>query len=236
MNSSLFLESAQEIEYFFVLLTGLETRGNAMFSDSKSEPNDLLDRAAQGEVTAIEQLLAKYRSRLKRMVSTRLDQRVMRRVDPSDVVQDALTEAAKKLPVYLADQAIEFYPWLRQIAWEQVIAQHRRHLRAQARSVNREQAYEARWPDDSVMALANQLSTGGTSPSGRTMRKEQGTQLRELLNRLKPIDREVLALRYLEQLSTKETAEVLGLTERGVKTRQRRAIERLTVLLKDQSI
>ena len=47
------------------------------------------------------------------------------------------------------------------------------------------------------------------------------------LEALEPRDREVLVLRYLEQLTSKEIAAVLGSSEAAVKTRHRRALERL---------
>jgi RNA polymerase sigma-70 factor (ECF subfamily) len=53
------------------------------------------------------------------------------------------------------------------------------------------------------------------------------------LARLSERDREVLVLRYLEHLSTREIAAVLGLAEAGVKTRQLRALQRLRDLLGD---
>ena len=55
----------------------------------------------------------------------------------------------------------------------------------------------------------------------------------EALQRLSPKDREVLVLRYLEQLSTEETAAVLGLRESAVKMRHLRALERMRGLLQD---
>jgi RNA polymerase sigma factor (sigma-70 family) len=44
-------------------------------------------------------------------------------------------------------------------------------------------------------------------------------------------DRQVLVLRYLEQLSHREVAAILGITEGAVKIRQVRALERLRALL-----
>ena len=198
-----------------------------------SQLDRLLRRSADGEKSAIQELFSLHRSRLKQMVAVRLDQRIAIRVDASDIVQETLAEAAEKLPEYLRTQPIGFYPWLRQMAWEHVIAQHRRHISAQARSVMREE--HAPLPDHSSFELAERLVSSATSPSRRVMREEKRCRVRELLAQLKPMDREVLALRYLEQLSTKETAEVLGLSQRGVKTRQRRAIERLSRLLGDET-
>ena len=58
-------------------------------------------------------------------------------------------------------------------------------------------------------------------------------RVQEALARLSDRDREVLVLRYLEHLSTREIAAVLGLAESGVKTRQLRALQRLRDLLDD---
>ena len=82
----------------------------------------LLDRAAAGDGRARQELLARHRKRLRRMVALRLDRRLAARVDPSDVVQEALADAARKLDGYLRDRPLPFYPWLRQLAGERLVA------------------------------------------------------------------------------------------------------------------
>ena len=77
----------------------------------------LLDRAASGDSAARQQLLERHRRRLQKMISLRLDRRLAARVDPSDVVQEALADAGRKLDDYLRDRPLPFYPWLRQLAW-----------------------------------------------------------------------------------------------------------------------
>ena len=109
-----------------------------------TDTTQLLNQAANGDQHAVNRLLAKHRDRLRRMVAVRMDARLAPRLDPSDVVQEALAEASRKLPMYLKDQPIPFYPWLRQIASERLIQQYRRHLGAQARSVSREQGGRSR--------------------------------------------------------------------------------------------
>ena len=86
---------------------------------SGTDTDDLLDRAARGEAGAGGALLARYRERIRRMVAVRLDRRLAARVDPSDVVQEALADAAQALPEYLRDRPLPFGAWLRQFACDQ---------------------------------------------------------------------------------------------------------------------
>ena len=192
---------------------------------------ELLQRAGHGERRAQEQLLAQYRDRLRRMVAVRLDRRLAARVDPSDVVQEALTDAAQKLSAYLRERPLPFYPWLRQLAWERLIQLHRRHIRAQRRSVTREEARDIDLPDESALELANRVLARGSSPIAQLLRAEQRDRVRAALTRLAARDREVLVLRHLEQLSIREIAAVLGVSEGAIKLRHLRALERFRVLL-----
>jgi RNA polymerase sigma-70 factor, ECF subfamily len=79
-------------------------------SHQESDTEVLLQRAGQGDPSAREALLARYRSRLRQMVAFRLDRRLAARIDPSDVVQEALLEAAARLSEYLRGRPIPFYP------------------------------------------------------------------------------------------------------------------------------
>jgi RNA polymerase sigma-70 factor (ECF subfamily) len=187
----------------------------------------LLDRAGTGDRAARQELLARHRNRLRQMVALRIDHRMAARIDPSDVVQEALADAAQSLSDYLRDRPLPFYPWLRQFAWERLLQLHRRHLQAQRRSVTREQLRIFDVADESEAVLADRLVNSGSSPSARLLAAELRDRVRSALESLEPHDREVLVLRYLEQLATKEIAAVLGISEAAVKTRHRRALERL---------
>jgi len=192
----------------------------------KEQTEELMSRAARGDDGARQALLQRYRDRLRRMVAVRLDARLVARLDPSDVVQEALLEAARRLPDYLRERPVAFYPWLRRLAWEHLVKLHQRHIARRKRSVARELPL----PDDSLDALARQLAPG-TSPSQRLVRQEVCERVRRALDALPEVDREVLVLRYLEQLDTAEAAAVLGVSEGAVKMRHRRALERLGGLL-----
>ena len=194
---------------------------------SDSETTQLLQRAQRGDAHAVEQLMNKHRQRLRRMISVRMDPRLTSRVDPSDVVQETLADASRKLPEYAREQPLPFYPWLRQIAWSRLVDLHHQHIDAKKRSITREQKLDMDVSDESVLDLARQFVSSGTSPSARLVRQELHQRAREAMARMEPNDREVLVMRHLEQMQISEIAAVLNLTESAVKMRRLRAIERL---------
>jgi RNA polymerase sigma-70 factor (ECF subfamily) len=200
-------------------------------SSAQPDTEYLIQRARQGDGAASQDLLARHRDRLRRMVRVYLDRRLAARVDPSDVIQEALTEAARKLPNYLRELPLPFYPWLRRIAWERLMKVHRRHLRTGMRDATREAPAGLGLPDESAWDLAGKLVASGTSPSNRAVRDETRARVRHALDQLGERDREVLVMRYLEQLSTKEIAAALETTEGAVKVRHLRALQRLRAFL-----
>src|SRR6266581_8283167 len=100
---------------------------------------ELLDKARVGDAHAVDALLARHREPVRRMISLRLDPAIAARLDASDVVQDVLLEASRRLDDYLRNPAMPFPLWLRHIARDHIIDAHRRHRQAQRRSLDREQ-------------------------------------------------------------------------------------------------
>jgi RNA polymerase sigma-70 factor (ECF subfamily) len=198
------------------------------------DTDQLLDRASRGDAAARQQLLVRHRQRLRQMIAVRMDRRLAARIDPSDVVQETLAEAVQQLSDYLRHRPLPFYPWLRQLAWDRLAELHRRHIRTQKRSVRKEEPWAPALPDESALELAGRLLARGSSPSARLHRQEVCGRVRAALAQLAEHDREVLVLRHLEQLSTREIAAVLGITEGAVYTRHLRALERLRSLLGDE--
>jgi RNA polymerase sigma-70 factor, ECF subfamily len=82
-------------------------------------------------------------------------------------------------------------------------------------------------PDESAAQLADRLAGNATSPSEHVVRNERRRHVKEALAHLSESDRELLVLRYLEQMPLKEIASVMGTTEGAVKTRHVRALQRL---------
>jgi RNA polymerase sigma-70 factor (ECF subfamily) len=196
--------------------------------------DQLLARAGRGDPAARQQLLQEHRDRLRRMVAVRLDSRLSARVDASDVVQEALAEAERELDRYLHHPEIPFYPWLRRFAWDRMLKLHRFHVQAR-RSVEREAGACPPLPDESVRDLVDRIAGSGTSPSRRLIREELRAGIREALDAMAAPDREVLVLRYLEQLSFDDVSAVLGIGVGAVKMRHLRAPARLRGLLGEGS-
>jgi RNA polymerase sigma-70 factor (ECF subfamily) len=202
-----------------------------MMATREPDTEQLLQRTAQGDQAALQQLLVRHQTRLLRLIGLRLDRRVAARIDPADVLQEALLEAVRRLPEYLRQRPLPFYPWLRQLALDRLADLHRLHLRSQKRSVGREERLVL--DEQSALELANRLLARDSSPSARLQRSELRARLEGALARLGEADREILVLRHLEQLSAAEIAAVLGIREGAVYTRHLRALERLRRLLGD---
>jgi RNA polymerase sigma-70 factor (ECF subfamily) len=167
------------------------------------------------------------------MVRLRMDPRMRGRIDPSDVVQEALTAASQRFERYAAERPLPFYPWVRQIAWEKLVHLHDRHLRAAKRSVAREQFFRPEISDESALEIA-QLFAGATScPSAEAVRAELRERVRQALDGLATEDREILLQRYLEQMSSKEIGSILGISEAAVNMRHMRALKKLRQMLGD---
>jgi RNA polymerase sigma-70 factor (ECF subfamily) len=203
--------------------------------ESPPDTEQLVERAAHGDAAARQQLLTRHRPRLRRMVAVRLDRRLAARVDPSDVVQETLAEAARNLSDYLRRRPLPFYPWLRQLAAQRLGEVHRHHLGARKRTVTREEPGDWTLPDASAAALAERFVASGTSPSGHLLRAEQAERVRTALTGLAPTVCEVLVLRHLEGLSIAEVATALGITVEAAKKRHVRALEQLRDRLGDET-
>jgi RNA polymerase sigma-70 factor (ECF subfamily) len=186
----------------------------------------LIDQAKQGDNVARLSLLERYRDYLRQMVAVRLDRRLAPRVDASDVVQETLTLASRRMDDYLRDQPLPFLGWLRQLAAESIKDTHRRHIGSQRRSVERE-THEADLPDESAVRLGQRLMARDTSPSNRMIKQERRDQVKTALAELPPRDREILVMRYLEHLDGAQIGEALGITEGAVKLRLLRALQRM---------
>jgi RNA polymerase sigma-70 factor (ECF subfamily) len=189
----------------------------------------LVRRAGQGDQSAERVLFERHRGRLRRMVAIRMDNRLAARFDPSDVVQEALITASAQLPEYARARPLAFYPWLRQLAWQRLVDLHHHHFTAQKRSVTREVVIPI--SDESAMKLAGPWVGRSANPSEALLREELRERVHKALAQLPDIDREILVMRHLEQMSVGDIAAVLQISESAVKMRRLRAVRRFKELL-----
>ncbi len=202
-----------------------------MWPDS-SETQQLLQQAQEGDRQAIEGLLARHREALVRLVALRLDRAIARRVDASDIVQDVLVEANRRLDDYLRDRKMPFHLWLRQIAQDRMIDAHRRHRGAARRSIDREQPLAApEMSDRSALDLAAMLHDRELTPAAAATRRELQERFRAAIDLLDDTDREVILMRHFEELTNQEVAQSLELSEPAAGMRYLRAIRRLRQVL-----
>ena len=180
----------------------------------------LVGLAAQGDVSAINELFEIHRAYLRRVIEPRLEDDLRRRVDPSDVIQETQLEATRRIQEYLANRSVPFRIWLRRTAIEQLVNLRRMHVLAAKRTVHR----EAPLPDKSSIALAHKLLKG--RPSQIMQKQELAQQVLAAIGQMGELDREILLLRHIEELSNQEIAALLEIDSAAVSQRYGRALMR----------
>ncbi len=193
---------------------------------------ELLNNVRDGQAVAVEELMDRHRNSLRRMIQLRLDQRLMQRMDVSDVIQDVLIEANRRLSDYLKNPVIPFHLWIRQIAKDRIIDAHRRHRVSAKRSIDREQPQPGKGPfDQSTIELANQFRDQALTPAAAATQRELASQIESAVQMLRDNDREIILMRHYEQLDNQEIAQSLGLTEPAASMRYLRALKRLREII-----
>jgi RNA polymerase sigma-70 factor (ECF subfamily) len=199
---------------------------------TSAETDSVVDLVRRGNATALETLFAAHREYLRRVIDLRMNDDLRRRVDPSDIVQEAQLEALRRVAEYARDPQLSVRLWMRQIAIDRLGMAHRRHIKAEKRSVLR----ELRAPDKSAMALARQLIAGGESPSRQLDRDELVRLVRHAIDGLGDADREIIVLQAFEGLNSSESAQVLGIEPAAARKRYGRALLRIRRLLDESGV
>ncbi|MDM8007353.1 MAG: sigma-70 family RNA polymerase sigma factor [Phycisphaerae bacterium] len=193
-------------------------------------------RVRAGDTQALVAAFDEYRLRLAKIAFFRLDQRLAGRLDPDDVLQEAYISAAQRCAHVEGDTESALFIWLRLIVVQTLVDMHRRHLGAQMRDAGREIPLHQRSPSESTcLSMTRYLAASVTSPSLAMRRSEFSEQLHHALDRMDPLDREVLALRHFEELTNQEIAEVLGIQQKAASIRYVRALRRLKAILDEVS-
>jgi RNA polymerase sigma-70 factor (ECF subfamily) len=210
-------------------------QSNQDLEDDDAEPETGSNPRMTREILAEE--FSQHRDRLWRAVQIRMDSRLYGRVDPDDVLQEAYLDAEKRLSHFAEELSCSAFVWLRLVVGQTLINIHRRHIGAKMRDASRERSASQRLKHGfsaTSKAIAYQIAAQQTSPSGAALRSEMVSELTDAMDDLKPIDREVLTLRHFEDLSNKEVAQLLEITEKNASIRYMRAIQRLKSCLESR--
>lgn len=194
------------------------------------ETIELLNGAQQGNRDAVDRLLDRHRDSLNRMVRCRLNQGVARRVDASDVVQDALVTASRRLTEYLQSPSMPFHAWLRQLARDRLADVYRRELAAK-RDVARE--FSVAQAERSSLNPLAQVRDDELTPAAMLLRKEFAERFQDAVNQLDEEAQEIILMRHREQLTNSQVAELLGISEPAASMRYLRALRQIKSLLGD---
>ncbi len=189
----------------------------------------LVGRARQGDFAAFEGLVSKYERRLYGLAVRML----RNRHDAEEVVQQTFLSVIEHLEDFREEAA--FQTWLMRIAANHALALLRkRRTRATvplAEDRSRDSYEDLPHPDF--------IAQWRETPDQVAARRETRQLVAEALDELDEKYRLVFVLRDVEGLSTKETAELLGITPGNVKVRLLRARlmlrERLTRLFGDEA-
>jgi RNA polymerase sigma-70 factor (ECF subfamily) len=167
----------------------------------------------------------RLRSRLLAMVERRVSRKLAMRIDPEGVVQDAYIRARSRWQA-LSPKPADLDVWV----YGQVIDRLTERIRSvlgPEQNVDR----DIPWLDGSAAPLAERLADSQTGPTSALSRAERCEVVREALEKLDPVDREILALRYFDDLNFVQIGAIVGLSQGAATKRGLRAMIKLRDLI-----
>jgi RNA polymerase sigma-70 factor (ECF subfamily) len=171
---------------------------------------DLVAKAKAGDEQAFTVLVNQYERKIYRLAKhiTQNDE------DAEDVLQESFLKAYEHLSNFQGNS--KFYTWIVRIAVNESLMKLRK--RKGDRTVPLDEPV-----DTGEEMVAREIAVWEDNPEQRYSREEMQQILDEAVQSLKPDFRTVFILRDIEELSTEETAESLGISIPAVKSRLLRA-------------
>jgi RNA polymerase sigma-70 factor (ECF subfamily) len=177
---------------------------------SATDETLLVQRAKDGDVEAFTQLVQRYDRRIFRLAK----HITQNEEDAEDVLQEVFLKAFTHLQGFEGQS--KFYTWIVRIAVNESLMKLRK--RKSDRTVSLDEPVET--TDDEMV---REIAVWEETPEQRYSQDELRSILDGAVDELAPIYRTVFMLRDVEELSTEETAEALGLSIPAVKSRLLRA-------------
>lgn len=179
-------------------------------SQAGVDESTLVAQSRQGDTVAFGELVRRYEAKI-----FRLAQHVTQnREDAEDVLQETFMKAYEHLDQFQGNS--KFYTWIVRIAVNQALMKLRR--RKTDKSVSLDETI-----DTGEDTIVREVAAWDENPEQRFSREELGGILDTAVDSLEPPYRSVFVLRDIEELSTEETADALGLSIPAVKSRLLRA-------------
>ena len=177
---------------------------------AESEESLLVAKAQAGDSSAFGELVNRYQNKIYRIAKniTQNDE------DAEDVLQEAFLKAYEHLGGFQGNS--KFYTWIVRIAVNEALMKLRK--RKGDRTVSLDEPV-----DTGEETVNREIAVWEDNPEQRYSHEEMQTILDEAVESLKPDFRAVFVLRDIEELSTEETAEALGVSIPAVKSRLLRA-------------
>lgn len=202
-------------------------------SSANMNPNEraeLTRRASAGDADAMQLLVVSQHQRLHALLAGALDDTLRQRIDPEDILQQAYITAFKNLGEVRFESPEHIDNWLQRIAFDR-LKDAQRAQRRQKRDVGREAAPPAAAARPSYPDLLNRLIDADPTPSRYLARDEAVSVLMSCLARLDEEQREVVRLRFLEDVPAAEIARRLDKTENAVYALCHRGLKSLRELM-----
>ena len=179
-------------------------------SQTGTDESVLLAQSRRGDTRAFAELVRRYEGKIFRLAQ----HITQNREDAEDVLQETFMKAYEHLDQFKGDS--KFYTWIVRIAVNQALMKLRR--RKTDKSVSLDEQI-----DTGEDTIVREIAAWDEDPEQRFSREELGDILDHAVDSLEPPYRSVFVLRDVEELSTEETAEALGLSVPAVKSRLLRA-------------
>jgi len=176
-------------------------------------------------------LLDEKRPQLLAYIQRQLGARLKQKVEAEDILQETAMDAVRRTAEFEQLQRDPF-GWLCQIAEHRLIDAHRRFFQSQKRAGEREVSIDADRGGEGGK-FADLLAASMTTPSQAFSRNQKEFQLQIALQGLAEETLEVLRLRYVDGLQTKEIAERLGKTDGAIRVLLTRSVQKLQEKLTD---
>lgn len=195
--------------------------------DVKFPDDSILEEFRRLGEVALANFFDRHRQELHRLVRLRLDRRISRRVDTSDILQEAYFESCSRLEAYLRSPQIPPMAWIRRLARQVIARVQREHMETQKRDVRREMN-----GGELSRASLYDLSDAITPPIAKAARKELQQKIMALVAEMSSLDREILVLIHVENKTVREASQELDIPLETGKKRYRRALMKLKQLAK----